>query len=213
MRTVLAVSLAALAAAPLAAQKPPADAADPREQWRGQGISICVADLASAEEVTPDEKEAICACAFDRHLQNRPTGALPDLEGRFRPLLGSQVFACTLEQAPDRASTVSRWLMAPAPAPIATAAPPPAEEGGKPVETDLGDSPGFDLGAWFDGLSLPARLGDLPRWLWIALGLLAFLLLRFLMRGRDRRDNLMGPPRSMTLGKAVPRRPGPPSAP
>ena len=209
MRTVLAVSLAALAAAPLLAQKPPADGADPRDQWRGQGIPVCVADLRGVEEVTPDEKEAICACAFDRYLRGRPTGALPDLdEARFRSLLGSQVFACTMERAPERASQMSRWLMGPVPAPITTLPPPTAEEGGKPIDTaEESGSPGFDLGAWFDGLSLPGRLADLPRWAWVALLLLLFLVLRFLLRGRDRRDNLMGPPRSATLGRVAPRRP------
>lgn len=214
MRTVLAVSLAALVAAPLFAQKPPADAADPREQWRGQAISACVADLAAVEEVTPDEKEAICACAADRYMQNRPTGALPQLDAaRFRSLMGSHVFACAIEQAPDRSTAMSRWLVAPVPAPSMTVPPPVVEEGGKPIETaDADNSPAIDFGRWFDGWSLPGRIADLPRWAWIALALLVFLLLRFLLRGRDRRDNLMGPPRSMTLGKVVPRRPGPPSA-
>jgi len=201
VRLVPAILLAALAAAPALAQKPGAELDPERERYRGLGISLCVAEMNALDGVTPDESEAICGCALDRFLANRPDGALVPLgEGRLRAAVGSRVLACAMSEAPARAAAVSRWMAAAAPAPIAEAPPPPpvADEGGKPVAADDSSEPDVDRGSWFEGLSLPRWLTDasLPLWAWIPLAVFVFLFLRGLFRRSEGRD-LDGPPPSM----------------
>ena len=202
MRILIAAALAAFAAAaPLLAQKPGAELDPERERYRGLAISLCVAEMNALDGVTPDESEAICGCALDRFLANRPTGALVPLgEGRLRTLVGSRILACSFSEAPARAAAVSRWMAQPGPAPIAEAAPPPpvADQGGKPVADDDASEPARDRGSWFEGLSLPRWLTDanLPLWAWIPLVVFAFLFLRGLFRRSEGRD-LDGPPPSM----------------
>ncbi|HEV2817947.1 MAG TPA: hypothetical protein VGW40_12090 [Allosphingosinicella sp.] len=204
MRLVLAVLLAALTAAPLAAQKPGAELDPEREQYRTAGISLCVAELNAVEGVTPDESEAICGCALDRFLASRPAGALRPLGGgRFRSEVGGRVLACTFSEARSRTGAVSRWMAgaaapAVAPPPVAEA-PPVADEGGKPTETTEAPEPdGPGLRERLGGLSLPRWLtsSDLPLWVWIPLVVFVFLFLRGLFRRSEGRD-LDGPPPSM----------------
>ena len=104
----------------------------------------------------------------------------------------------------------------PTEAPAAPAAPAPDEA--KPADAPVPsrDSPqppprtGPDLGAW-----LNAWIADsgMPLWAWAVLAMVAFLLLRGLLRRGDRRD-LIGPPPSLQRGARPtppnPRRPGPP---
>jgi len=202
VRILIAAALAAFAAAaPLLAQKPGAELDPERERYRGLAISLCVAEMNALDGVTPDESEAICGCALDRFLANRPTGALVPLgEGRLRTLVGSRILACSFSEAPARAAAVSRWMAQPGPAPIAEAAPPPpvADQGGKPVADDDASEPARDRRSWFEGLSLPRWLTDanLPLWAWIPLVVFAFLFLRGLFRRSEGRD-LDGPPPSM----------------
>jgi hypothetical protein len=203
VRLVLAVSLAALAAAPLLAQKPGTD--PERERYRAQGISLCVAEMNALEGVTPDESEAMCGCGLDRLMANRPTAALASLgEGHFRSGAGGSVLACAFTEAPNRVGAVSRWMTASAPTaapPAAVEAPPivPADSD-KPAASDSTESGGFDLRSWLDGLSLPGWLGGgLPLWAWIPLVVFVFLFLRGLRRRSEGRD-LDGPPSSMRHG-------------
>lgn len=204
MRLVLAVSFAAFAAAPLAAQKPGAEPDPVREAYRGLGISLCVAELNAVEGVTPDESEAICGCALERYMADRPAGALRPLGGgRLRPEVGGRVLACTFSEAPNRAAAVSHWLAAApptavAPPPVAEA-PPVADQGGKPTETaDSSEPEGRGARDWLSGLSLPRWLtgSSLPLWAWIPLVVFVFLFLRGLFRRSEGRD-LDGPPPSM----------------
>lgn len=204
MRLVPAVSLGLLAAAPLLAQKPAAELDPVREAYRGLGISLCVADLNALEGVLPDESEAICGCALERYMANRPAGALRPLGGgQLRSEVGARVLACTFTEAPNRASAVSRWMAAAAPPTVApppiAEAPPVADQGGKPTGTAEDPEPeGSGLRDWWNGLSLPRWLtgGGLPLWVWIPFLVLVFLFLRGLFRRSEARD-LDGPPPSM----------------
>lgn len=200
MRILIAAALAASAAAgPLLAQKPGAEPDPERERYRGQGISLCVAEMNALEGVTPDESEAICGCALERFMANRPTGALVPLgDGQLRVAAGSRVLACAMSEAPARAGAVSRWMAAAAPAPVVEPLPTAADEGGKPVATEDGSEPEADRRSWFEGLTLPRWLRDssLPLWAWIPLLVFVFLFLRGLFRRGEGRD-LDGPPPSM----------------
>ena len=88
-----------------------------------------------------------------------------------------------------------------APAPPSTSAPAPGEAPKRSAA---------DLGAWFAGW-----IGEsgMPVWAWGALAVIAFLLLRGLVRRDDRRD-LLGPRSSLRPGARPvaprPRRPDPP---
>lgn len=200
--------LAALAAAPVLAQKP--GAADPeRDGYRDRGVALCVADLQAAEGAAPDDVEAICGCAFDRFMPRWPTGALPALgPGRLQPVMGGDLLSCAGERRPALAAAVARRL-AVAPPPYAEAPPPVAEEGGKPVDAaDTPERSAGDLRTWWNGLSGPRWLtqSDLPLWAWVLLALFVFLFLRGLLRRREERD-LDGPPPWMRPGG---RPPGPP---
>ncbi len=207
MRLVLALSLAALAANPLSAQKPGVEG-DPREDYRGQGISICVAEMSAIEGLSPDEGQGLCACALDRFMPRWPTGALPPLaSGRLPPALASELLACAAPDA-DLAAALARHIVQRPSAmtpPLAAATPGPETEPGKRPEGP--ESTGFDLRAWLDDLSLPGWLtrSGLPRWLWPPLAVLLFFLLRGLFRRPEGQD-LLGPPPSMRPGT----RPGPP---
>jgi len=106
----------------------------------------------------------------------------------------------------------------PTDAPAAPAAPAPAPDEAKPADApapsrdSLQPPPrtGPDLGAW-----LNAWIADsgMPLWAWAGLAMVAFLLLRGLLRRGDRRD-LIGPPPSLQRGARPtppnPRRPAPP---
>ena len=209
MRVAVPLLLAAaFAAAPLAAQKPGAELDPVREQYRGTGISLCVAELNAVEGVTPDESEAICGCALERFLANQPSGALPPLSAaRIRPVLGGRVLACTFSEASNRVGAVSRGMASPAPAatappPVAEAPPLVSDAGGKPTEAaDSAEPDGPGLRGWLDSLSLPRWLTDsgLPLWVWIPLAVFVFLFLRGLFRRSEGRD-LDGPPPSMRRG-------------
>jgi hypothetical protein len=194
--------LALLAAPPLLAQKPGAGD-DPRERWRGQGVSICVAEMNALEGVTPDDSEAACGCAFDRFMPRWPTGALPPLgRGRLPPAIASELVACAAGQDAAFAAAVARHLAA-APA-IVAAGPPVPDEGGKPPADADADAdaapqrPAFDFRAWVDSFAWPRWMtgSGLPLWAWVPLIVFVFLFLRGLMRRRDGKD-LMGPPRSL----------------
>jgi hypothetical protein len=213
-RFILAGSLALLAAAPLAAQKPGAGEEPDRARWREQGIPICVAELRTAEGLDPEALEAICGCAFERAPAGRKGGATPTLDGgRLRAELGGQLLSCAVRERPDRASAVARWLTGRSSVPPPVTVPPPAppEESDKPSSGPApAPSPGFDPSAWWDGLALPSWLSGWPRWAWIPIGLLALLLLASLFRRREAGRDLTGPPAHMRPGGRVGRHPGPP---
>ena len=219
---VLAFLAAALAAAPLAAQKPSeGDKTDPaRQRWREQGIALCVAELRPVEGMTPDVLESICGCAIERLTTNRPAGALPELEGgrRLRGTIGGPVLACAFqEEEPELVSAVSRWLtgrqpvtpVTPVPSVSPLPMPVPAPEAGKPESAAMPEAagPGFSLRDWWDGLAWPRWLSatGLPLWLLFPLGLLALILFARLLR-RDSSRDLIQPPRHMRRTTA---RPGP----
>jgi len=104
----------------------------------------------------------------------------------------------------------------PTEAPAAPAAPAPDEAKPAAAPAPSRDSPqpprraSPDLGAW-----LNAWIADsgMPLWAWAGLAMVAFLLLRGLLRRGDRRD-LIGPPPSLQRGTRPtppnPRRPAPP---
>jgi len=213
--SVLFVSLAAFAAAPSLAQKPGAeDALDPaRETYRGQGISMCVAALHSAEGITPDELEAICGCTLERLMQRRGTGSLPPLApGELRRAAGGRILACTIETQPERASAVARWLAdsppAGQPAPAVTSPLPTQTDADKPpADSGPSDPSASGLSDWLNGLSLPRWMtgSGLPLWAWLPIGLLVLALLRALLRSRRDGRDLIGPPASMRRTVAPPR--------
>ena len=208
-RSLLAVSLGLLAAAalPAATGKPRgADPSDPREIYRGRGMSICVAELESIEEAGADAAEAACGCAFDRFMPRWPTGALPPLgSGRLPPAIGSELVACAAGQDAALGAALARRL---------AAAPTEAEAGGKPIDgydaSGAPERPAWDFRTWVDGLGLPRWLrgSSLPLWIWVPLIVFVFLFLRGLMRRRDR-DDLIGPPRSIDPGTRRPDLPPP----
>ena len=104
----------------------------------------------------------------------------------------------------------------PTEAPAAPAAPAPDEAKPAAAPAPSRDSPqpaprtGPDLSTW-----LNAWIADsgMPLWAWAGLAMVAFLLLRGLLRRGDRRD-LIGPPPSLQRGTRPtppnPRRPAPP---
>ena len=201
LRTASLAAFAWLALAPAVAAKPTAvDRSDPRQVYREQAIAVCVAEMGTIRAITPDGLEAMCGCAVDRFMPRWPTGALPRLDsGRMGPVMGSQLLSCAAAgKDPALAAAVARRLAETAMrAPPAASDPPPGP--GKRPEPS---SPRFDLRAWFDGLSAPPWLTGigLPLWAWLPIALLVFALLRALIRRRDSRQDLMGPPRSMRLG-------------
>jgi hypothetical protein len=193
-----------LAAAPLAAQKPGAD--DPeRDHYRGQGISMCVAELRAVEGITPDDLEAVCGCAFDRFMPGRETAALPRIgPRRMIRLLAGPLVGCAVAQRPELGTAVARHVVAAPNAPAIEPAPPPvaaptaAADDKRPLDPAAG-GPGLDPSAWLDGLSVPSWLtgGRLPRWAWLPLGALALALLGLFFRRRDGDRDLDGPPPHM----------------
>ncbi|MEA3014678.1 MAG: hypothetical protein QOD42_3223 [Sphingomonadales bacterium] len=127
-------------------------------------------------------------------MDGRPAPVLPPLRpGRFRGVMENELLACTAELRPDRTGEVAGRGIAP----------PDAAFGGKPAPAFAG--PAFDAprnaradpGGWLRGLDLRARLAALPAWAWFAIGFLFLLLLGALIRRRDDRPDLLGPPPSM----------------
>jgi hypothetical protein len=199
----------ALAAAPSLAAKPPArgEAAEAGgEAYREEGMALCVADLRIVTALTGEDLEGICGCALGRFMEGRANAALPPLgPGRFRGVMESELLACTVELRPDRAREVAgrgiaapEMVFEPKPAPAGADARPAASEDGTP-----------DLWAWLGGLALPAWLAALPAWAWIAIGFGLILLVGGLVRRRDGRRDLLGPPPWMRRGgvRPAPRRP------
>lgn len=201
MRIALAVSLAALAASPLLAQKPEAGD-DPRERYRDQGISMCVAEMNAIEGVTPDAGEALCGCALDRFMPRWPTGALPPLgAGPLAPAMEVDLLACANTQDAVLAVAIARHMAqspSSAAAPVFVPAPTPVVSDKRPDGPEASD---FDFGAWLDAVPLGRWLArsDLPLWAWAALAALLLVLLRALFGRREGQD-LLGPPRSMRPG-------------
>jgi hypothetical protein len=186
---LLAAAFAAFAAAAPLAAKPPAGGADSGDAYRERGIALCVADLRSVADLSGDDLEGICGCTLGRFMEGRAAFALPPLgPGRFRGILESELLACTSQLRPDRTGDVAGRGMAPpevaagvkpAPAPAGPAADAPRPERGDP-------------GAW-----LRTRLAALPAAAWVGIGFLFLLLLFALIRRRDDRQHLLGPPPSM----------------
>lgn len=204
-RRLLAVSLAALEAAPMAAAKPPApDSPDaPREEYRGQGVSMCVAELRGVETITPDQQEMMCGCAFDRFMANRATAALPPLEaGGIARAMGGELLGCAALEDSELAAAVARFVaqaaMRPPPSPTAVPLPEAIGEPAKPPPE--ADAAGFDLRRWFEGLSVRRWLSGLPLWAWLPIVLFGLIRIWARFRGTDSRRDLMGPPRSMRPG-------------
>jgi hypothetical protein len=214
IRTFPALLFAALAAGGLAAAKPPAVAdIDPgREVFRGQTISVCVADLRAVPDLGDDDLEGLCGCTIERFMAARPTGILPFVpSGHFHGVMENELLACAGELRPDRAGAIAGRAVETPVGPYAQpfAAKPPADE-----VTAAPDTPRrarFDLGAWLRGLDIPAMLRALPAWAWVAIVFLVLGLLIALFRRRDGRGDLLGPPRSMRPGGGIiapaPRRP------
>jgi hypothetical protein len=199
--------IAMLAAAPLAAQKPTADEADPiRARYRDRALAVCVVDLAAAERFTADTRESVCGCAVGRFLPRWPTGALPMLEGaRVPPMMGGDLVACASEEDPALAAAVARRLAeAPATPPPVVAA--PIDKPQAAPDEARRSSRRSERGSWFDDLSLPRWLTDsgVPVWALIPLALFVLLFLRGLTRRTEERD-LLGPPRSMQITASPPR--------
>lgn len=205
LRPASLASLAALAslalASPLAAKPSAVDPSDPRQIYRERGISTCVAEMGTIPDITPDDLEAMCGCAFDRFMPRWPTGALPALgPGRIGPVMGGELLSCAAGRDAALAAAVARrFAEAAMRAPPAASAPLPAADGA-PDKRPEPARPGFDLRAWFDNLSPPRWLIGIPLWAWPPIALLVFALLRALLRRRDSRQDLMGPPRSMRPG-------------
>jgi len=211
LRTASLAAVAGLALAPPLAAKPPAyDPSDPRQVYRERGVSTCVAEMRTIPRMTPDDLEAMCGCALDRFMPRWPTGALPPLgPGRMGSVMGSELLSCAAGQDAELAAGVARRL-AEAAMQAPPAAPPPASipmpEAAVPDKRPAPSAPRFDPGAWLDGLTPPRWLAGIPLWAWLPIGLLVFILLRALLRRRDDRQDLMGPPRSMRPGARL----GPP---
>jgi hypothetical protein len=201
---VAALPLAALAAVPLLAAKPPAGGPldTEREAYRGRAVSACVAELRAVPDLSPDDLEGICGCALDRFLSGRGTEALPPLgASRLRGPMEGDLLGCAAELRPDRAAAIARRGIVPPPlaaAPPAAPKPPPDEDAAAVDEAE----PDFDLWAWLRDLAVPA-------WAWIAISFLLILLAAALLRRRDDRRHLLGPPPSMRhrTGPVAPRRP------
>ncbi|HVQ06972.1 MAG TPA: hypothetical protein VMS43_00910 [Allosphingosinicella sp.] len=199
---LLAATLAALAAAPLAA-KPPAPVGAP-DVYRERGVAICVAESTISGELTGDDLQAICGCAVDRFIDDRGATALRSLgSGFLRGAIANELAACTAELGPERANDGAGRAAAP-PEPVPEAKPPVPTP--MPVDSAAAAPEGarFDSGAWLRGLDIRARLAALPAWAWIAIGFLILLLFGALVRRRDDRRHLLGPPPSMRP-RAAPR--------
>jgi hypothetical protein len=184
---LLAAFAALAAAAPLAAKPPAAGGADSSDAYRERGIALCVADLRSVAGLSGDDLEGICSCTLGRFMEGRAAFALPPLgPGRFRGILESELLACTSQLRPDRTGDVAGR----------GTAPPDVAFGGKPAPAgpaaDVPRRERGDPGAW-----LRTRLAALPTAGWVAIGFLFLLLLGALIRRRDDRRDLLGPPPSM----------------
>ena len=202
---LLAAALAAIAAAPLAAKPPaPGGVADARGAWRERGLALCVADLRIVTDLSGDDMEGICGCAFGRFIDRRAASAPPPRGPEyFRGMMESEIVSCTAEPRPDRTREVAgRGVEPPDVVVEAKRVPAPA---GPAADTPSGAR--FDPGAWLRGLDIRARLAALPAWAWIAIGVLFLLLIGALVRRRDDRRHLLGPPPSMRSGTAPPPRP------
>jgi hypothetical protein len=183
------------------------------ERWRGQGISVCVAELRAVPDLSPDDLEAICGCAFDRVLAGRGTAPLPPVEGgTLPPAMRGHLLLCTAQTRPDRTSQVARLNMRPPAAVAPVAEPLPAEA--KPVDEAAGGPPadqesGGGFLDWVRSLSLPDWLTGASLLWWIAIGIFVFGLLILKLRRRDPRRDLTGPPSYMRRGAPPqpPRRP------
>jgi len=210
--------LALLAAAPLAAQKPGAgdgDGGGARDRYRGQGVSICIAELRTADGLTPDDLEAICGCAFDRYLPGHDAATLPPVApATLRSTLWPHLMSCAADREPRLSVAVARRL-ADSPralAPSADPAAPPVAAvpvaAGPSADKPAGGE-GAGLRGWWNGLGAPAWLSEsgIPAWGWILIAALGLLLLRTLFRRRDGRGDLTGPPRHMRPSGRAPHLP------
>lgn len=192
-------------AAPLAAKPPAAvGARDGRDAWRERGLALCVADLRIVTDLSGDDMEGICGCALGRFIDGRAASASPPLGPEyFRGMMESELVACTAELRPDRVREIAGRGVEP-PDVVVEAKPVPAPAG---PATDASRRARFDPGAWLRGLDIRARLAALPAWAWIAIGVLVLLLIGALIRRRDDRRHLLGPPPSMRSGAAPRSRP------
>jgi hypothetical protein len=204
-----AAPLAALVALPLLAAKPPAPAPIDAEEeaYRDRGVSACLAELRTLPNLSPAELHGLCGCAVDRFVEGRETDALPPIRpGRFRGQIGPDLISCSAELRVEQAAAAARARAEPPPAAAAApVAPKPPPDGD--ATQDEPEGAAFDPLAWLRGLALPAWLAALPRWAWIALGLLVLLLAGGVLRRRDDRRDLLGPPPSMRQGTAPRPRP------
>lgn len=199
---LLAAGLAAFAA-PLAA-KPPAPGGAP-DVYRERGIAICVAESTLSGALSGDDLQAICGCAIDRFIEDRGAAALRSLgSGLLRGAIANDLAACTAELGPERATDGAGPGVAP-PEPASEVKPPMPAPAGPPAAAPEGAR--ADPGAWLRGLDIRARLAALPAWAWIAIGFLFLLLIGALIRRRDDRRHLLGPPPSMRAGVAPRPRP------
>ena len=221
------LALAALAALPAAkpvAPDAPAGAPDDsRQRLRGQGISLCVAELRAVPELSPDDLESICGCAVDRTLTGLRN--LPNPQIEVRGVLGAHMVGCTAQVRPDRTSDVARRraaiLRTPAPAADSPAADMPAADAvveGKPTDADAapadsggasGESAGGGFWDWLTNWSWPAWLTGASVLWWIAGGIFLLGLLILKIRRHDPRQDLAAPPSYMRRGAPPqpPRRP------
>lgn len=219
-RTALFLALLAATALPAAKPVPPGDGPnisapdDARERYRGQGISLCVADLRAVPSLTPDDLEGICGCAVERFMEGRAAAQLPEIvPGRFRGVMEGQLLLCTGRVRPERVTDIARRvttvperppdIVIP---PSTDAAKPPVDEV-QPARQDEGGS-GGGFWDWLSGLGLPAWLTGLSVWWMAAIGIFVFGLLILALRRRDPRKDLSAPPSSMKRSVHVaPRRP------
>lgn len=210
---MLAAGLLLAAAKPVPSEGP-SPAEDAAERWRGQGISICVAELRAVPDLGPDDLEAICGCAFDLHSRGRDAARLPAIErGRVRSAMEGPLLTCTSRLRPDRFGEVAR-LGTSAPAPVTPPVAPPPVADGKPrggegaassEDRPGGSGPGF--WSWAQGL-LPAWLAGASVLVWVGIGIFLFGLAVLALRRRDPRSDLVGPPSHMRCGlPPPPRRP------
>jgi hypothetical protein len=229
MRFVLALLAATLtatalhAAKPVPAPEPPRSGVEAaREQWRGLGVSQCVANLRAVRALGPDDLESICGCAIDGYLEGIGNAApVPVTPGPFPAPVRSQLISCTGRIQPEQMGAVARVAMAvpPTAAPDPRQAPPAMEMppgGDKPTGetegmlTDAADSEsGGGFWSWLETIALPAWLTGASILWWIAIGIFVFGMLILRIRGRDPRKDLTGPPSHFRRGAPPqpPRRP------
>ena len=212
-------ALAALAALPAAKPVPPGDAPaggapdDSRERYRGQGISLCVAELRAVPDLSPDDLESICGCAVDRYLTGLRNVPNPQIE--VRGALGAHMVGCTAQLRPERTSDVARRRAAiqqtPAPAADAVVDGKPTDADAEPAESASagGESAGAGFWDWLGTWSWPAWLTGASVLWWIAGGIFVLGLLIMKVRRRDTRQDLSAPPSHMRRGAPPqpPRRP------